>query len=226
MGWLITPTSIPSTERCFELRVPDNTDIIAAVLGALEDLTLERTWVQTDALSASAAQTAEAMRDMVGNFVESECVVPVVDTYGGSYHTWFHGEDIILSGGALTWSSITASPFAGYWFQATPANGNAFKTPVFWLRAGSWKHTKRARQGNNTGLVTWTLRKASDNSQVGASQADDYYSASAIDFVSYQSDFTVTTDGFYYLRGDVSKFASSSAYNVLISLETLRWVSP
>lgn len=71
MPWL-TPDEIPESTQCGTLLVPDNPAIIAAVIGALYDLTLPENWELFGAITPE--QIASAMQIMFDGFFE-DCPV-------------------------------------------------------------------------------------------------------------------------------------------------------
>lgn len=67
----LTPDSIPANFQCGALQIPDNVLIIAAVSGALYDLTQEKNWEQFGAITP--AEMAAAMSVMYEAFMASSC---------------------------------------------------------------------------------------------------------------------------------------------------------
>lgn len=62
----LTPETIPASTACRSLFIPDDPAIIAAVTGAIEELTFAHNWEEFGAITPP--EIAEAMRDMFDEF--------------------------------------------------------------------------------------------------------------------------------------------------------------
>jgi len=74
----ITPQSIPTATICRRLVIPDDIDILAAVNGALYDLTRSYNWEEVTGVTPD--DIAEAMAIMWGNYITSEawCMIGAI----------------------------------------------------------------------------------------------------------------------------------------------------
>jgi len=70
----ITPIATPASQRCWRLSIPQDKQILGAVLGQLLELTKEYHWEQTTGISALA--TAALMQEMFDKFsVGDYCMI-------------------------------------------------------------------------------------------------------------------------------------------------------
>lgn len=67
----LTPDEIPAASRCRSILIPDNTLILAAVNGALYELTHAHNWEQYGAVTPD--EIAAAMQTMFLDYLNSEC---------------------------------------------------------------------------------------------------------------------------------------------------------
>lgn len=74
----LTPESIPTAALCRRLRIPDNILILAAVNGAIAELTKAYNWEQFGAITPE--QIAQAMLEMFDAYVESDisCMIGAI----------------------------------------------------------------------------------------------------------------------------------------------------
>jgi hypothetical protein len=112
----------------------------------------------------------------------------------------------IVTGNAMTFSTVAANPFGGVWFQNTAAINDEFEFQ-FMLNGGSYHMLTHGRTANNHGRVDWKMDGSS------FSTLDDFYSASTVENVERSTAVTIVGDGLHTLNAKVaSKFASSSNY--------------
>lgn len=79
-GRWITPDEIPENTVCRVLLIPDETEIKAAVNGAICELIYARNWEQVGTVTPE--EMSEAMQTMFWAYVESECItVPIADYF-------------------------------------------------------------------------------------------------------------------------------------------------
>lgn len=73
----LTPSDIPATTICRNIRIPNNIDIIGAVTGALSELGKEFRWEQFGAVQPE--EIAEAMRRMLLDFEgTNDCMIGAI----------------------------------------------------------------------------------------------------------------------------------------------------
>lgn len=102
-GRWLTPDSIPAATRCRVLLIPDDTNIYAAVSGALLPLIYEHSWQPFGAVTPAAVSAA--MESMYAAFLNSECAVTAeVDIFR---HQELQGVD----GGGITANTNTRAIF-------------------------------------------------------------------------------------------------------------------
>lgn len=108
-GWL-TPETIPTTTMCRTLLIPDDIALIAAVSGALLDLTHSYNWEQHGAQTPE--DTASAMYTMLKNYWSSVCN-PLM-----KLDAFQHLVNQNVAGGGIIANTDTVIPFN----SAEPAN--------------------------------------------------------------------------------------------------------
>lgn len=129
----------------------------------------------------------------------------------------FHGNDLIVTGGALTRVHNASQDFSHYAYQNPAANGNTFTTSIM-LRAGTYTLSVLGITANNKGKIDWYV---DDVLQISG---QDWYSSSATYNVVKSGSITVVGDGYHILKGVVNgKNASSSAYQMWL---TEWWIAP
>lgn len=108
-----TPDNLPVESKCYQLQVPDDPYLISVVFGALQELADDHNWDLVGAISVN--DVADRFKIMVGDMLESECIVNVVPAgavllWGAvSLPTgWFfcHGQSISKTTYAALYSAI------------------------------------------------------------------------------------------------------------------------
>lgn len=71
--WLETPDTISTTTRCFQIAIPDNSDVVALILGALGALADADTWVQISETAMTPDAVAQRFQRMIVEMLDSNC---------------------------------------------------------------------------------------------------------------------------------------------------------
>jgi len=102
-GKWLTPDSIPGTVICRPLFIPDDVQILAAVMGALEILNYETSWQSFGAVTPAAI--AAAMQTMYQQAFVEGC------NMGEEIDLFRHEENQNVAGGGISAGNNTRAPF-------------------------------------------------------------------------------------------------------------------
>lgn len=159
-AWL-TPETLPTNTVCRQIAIPDDIALVAAVSGALLELTRSQNWELFGAQTPE--DTALAMLTMLEQFWGSECVgqqpVTEVDTFQ-------HIENQGVQGGTVVTSVPNEIPFTGG-FGDNPMNVQLV-TNKFIVAPGRYfvTMTHQLFLGNTASQYKTFLALASDAAQV------------------------------------------------------------
>lgn len=197
MGYL-TPDTIPAVTRCRTLVIPDDIYILAAVNGALYDLTLAENWEQYGAVTPQ--QISAAMMTLLTNYFQSECIM---DSFGNTQVRWLHGESSVADGAALAWGDVANHPYGGIWFQNPGALNDQWQTLPLLLHSGTWRTDILFNKNNNRGFLTLELWRSGDSNRLDYFVTDMYAAAQTPNQRANYS-WVCPTDTYYWLVGKVA----------------------
>jgi len=130
-------------------------------------------------------------------------------------HTMWHDEATVLSGGAITISTVAGGAnnmmYNGYAVQLPYVDGDTF-THGCYLTAGTYTFYVLGRTTTNRGKLDWYV----DGVKVISGQ--DWYSAASVLNVVKSGAVTITTTGWHQIKGVVNgKNAASSNYAITLT---------
>jgi len=213
-AWL-TPDAIPADTACVRLLVPNDVSLIAAVFGALLTLTEAENWEQYG--TQTPEDTAQAMLNMYEAAAAdaADCGVSV-----GEVNLW-HARSVADVGAAIVPSFASTVYHSHIALQSPAAVTDRWHTASFHLSAGDYKVLTTEYRTTANGVLKYELRRVSDNVVVADPSSDQYNAVNTPFLGDYQ--FLNVPEDDYYIRGQVTgKHASSTGYQVRLSLIQLR----
>lgn len=207
MPWL-TGSAIPTETKCRVIRVPDDPVFVAAVSGALLELTYPSNWEKYGSLTPE--EQAQAFIDVYASYADSVCIEPETVIYP---YTFYEPAALAL---ALNQGTITKTFLAAAWggMLAEPLpiaqnNGMAF---LIMMSPGTWTIRIVGQRSTNYGIMTATL----DGINMGTF---DWYNAAAQNNIV--AEFTATITDAYPVKQlhleVLSKRAASTSYKLMVS---------
>lgn len=206
----LTGNSIPVGQKCRSIHVPDDPAFMAALSGALLELTYPYNWEQFGTLTPD--DMAQEFINVYGNFADSVCIEPEDVIYPK------HIDINCLLAKVVTGNSLLRTVSTTQYFQYTieqspfTAAGNKMSFP-FYCAKGQYDIFILGNIANNCG----NFRSFVDGVNVNQDQGG--YNATAIANIRFTlSSVDILTDGVHLLELDVNgKNAASSAYRLAVS---------
>ena len=206
MGWYETPDTLPGTKRCYQIEIPDNPEIIASVIGQLQELANPKTWSYIGDVTPD--EIAEAMRDMVGEMTESECEMPVPEVGYQTRITLWHRWAQIQTGNALQTVIDATNMHNHYVRQNTAAIGDETYQEC-WLSEGLWQIRVLYFRAVVNGKVSFIFQHQPSLAQVTPISLQDLSGATQANSVLTAS-FTITQAGHYKMFTNVGAGGAST----------------
>lgn len=206
----LTGNSIPVGQKCRVIHVPDDPAFMAALNGAMLELTYPYNWEQFGTLTPD--EMAQAFIEIYGEFADSVCVEPETVIYPQHFDINCLLAKVVAGNSLLR--AISTTQYFQYTIEQSPftAAGNKMSFP-FYCAAGQYDIVILAHMANNCG----NFRSFVDGVNVNQDQGG--YNSTAIANVRFTlSSVDILTDGIHLLELDVNaKSGSSSAYRLAVS---------
>lgn len=132
--WWPTPETLPSETVCKSLKIPNDANIVASVIGAISELAMVENWESAGVITP--AEISERMLEMLTEFQQSECEEPVETIYpvradlNPALMLWS------MASGTLSFFQSTM-PYGVFPLQSAAADLDSFKGN-FSLAAGNY----------------------------------------------------------------------------------------
>lgn len=205
----LTGDTIPSSERCKVVRIPDDLAFLDALNGQLYELTLPENW-ETDG-AVSAEDMAAKWDEIYDLYVAQECV-ELSDFVYPKQCSVFPNSARLVTGNGLTLANQASQIPAFTVFVTTPAINNRIRFPIF-IKQGVWDFKVRGIRNTNQGKV-----KIYTDEQSSPLTEFDWYGALNNNYEILYPGIPFVNDGNHTIDFEVyDKNASSSAYGFFVT---------
>lgn len=196
--------------------MPDDPAFMAALNGAMLELTYPWNWEQFGALTPD--EMAQEFINVYGEFADSVCIEPDDLIYPKQFHT-FGQVGKVIAGNTLIGVALAGALYGGYTKMTTPAISQEWEIEVL-LAKGIWNFWYMCISNNSSADIRFRLNGAN------TTNINSWYSSGQVLNIvqPINADQTILTDGIHTVGFKAeTKQAASSNYNMWIQAVWGKW---